>query len=179
MCWTEGERTKIAMFLLDLPWTLPFPNTPLSMEVPEYVRGNICNVWESMQWKFLESLCWAMGKPPATGWGENKTCIHWPLLSRGTKYGDTYCLLWILAPYPFKVIFKLLKNNLSREESIWGCNGIFFSPQAIQFFTKQFLATLAKLGKVLLWEIQGQVKVYFIADCLLCILSTDSFVIFK
>lgn len=56
---------------------------------------------------------------------------------------------------------------------------IIFSPTGNTVFTKQFLATLAKLGKVLLWEIQGQVKVYFIANCLLCILSTDSFVIFK
>lgn len=56
---------------------------------------------------------------------------------------------------------------------------VFFFPTGNTVFTKQFLATLAKLGKVLLWEIQGQVKVYFIANCLLCIHSTDSFVIFK
>lgn len=178
MCCTEGERTKIAMFLLDLPWTLPFPNTPLAMEVPEYVRGNICNVWESMQWKFLESLCWAMGSRLLQDGAKTRlvvTDLCFPeapsmeiLIDYSGFWRHTHSKLFLNC-------WKIIYPRRNQSEVVM----VFFFPTGNTVFTKQFLATLAKLGKVLLWEIQGQVKVYFIANCLLCIFSTDSFVIVK
>lgn len=121
------------MFLLNLLWTLPFSNMPWQWRCQNMLEGIHAmykNRGHGSSWR----ACAELWEATCYRWSGNKTCIHWPLVSRGTKYGDTYWLLWILVPYPFKAVFKLLKNNLSREESIWGCNGIFFSHRQYSFY---------------------------------------------